>query len=265
MKVKTSDLLNSFKYKRLTTNEFVMVCNSVHDHYYSYNKTVYKSSKDSVTITCPVHGDFQQVADTHKSGRGCTKCGKVKTSVFMKVRQSKLKLSTDVFKERAEAKHGSLYDYSKVEFDLTSDKVTIVCPKHGDFIQEVTKHLIGSKCPKCCNEQVKNGWSTTVWKEVAKKSSNFNGFKLYIIKLYNGNEVFYKIGKTFRSIAERSGNIPYSMDVLVSIEASAEYVSKLEKELQSINKEHSYSPSKSFFGCKECFSKVVFKGITYED
>lgn len=32
---------------------------------------------------------------------------------------------------------------------LTTDKVEIVCPKHGVFVQCMANHLRGEGCPKC--------------------------------------------------------------------------------------------------------------------
>ena len=34
-----------------------------------------------IIITCPIHGDFSQRVDGHLSGRGCKKCGHIKTGL----------------------------------------------------------------------------------------------------------------------------------------------------------------------------------------
>ena len=54
------------------------------------------------------------------------------------------------FIEEARNLHGDKYDYSRVSYNRTIDKVIIVCPFHGEFIKEPRKH-IGRKegCPKC--------------------------------------------------------------------------------------------------------------------
>jgi hypothetical protein len=59
------------------------------------------------------------------------------------------KLTTAEFKEKAIAVHGNRYDYSKVEYKGTHDKVIIICPEHGEFEQTPNKHLRGQGCPKC--------------------------------------------------------------------------------------------------------------------
>lgn len=60
----------------LTTEEFITRSSLRHNNIYDYSKTVYKSSRELVTITCKKHGDFDQVAYYHlNGGNGCPKCG----------------------------------------------------------------------------------------------------------------------------------------------------------------------------------------------
>ena len=53
------------------------------------------------------------------------------------------------FVEEARKIHGDKYDYKSVDFIKKTDKVDIVCPKHGVFKQMVKLHLKGCGCPKC--------------------------------------------------------------------------------------------------------------------
>ncbi|QJT71118.1 hypothetical protein GR11A_00081 [Vibrio phage vB_VcorM_GR11A] len=55
------------------------------------------------------------------------------------------------FIEKSTLKHGNKYDYSKVEYVNARTKVTIVCPKHGDFEQQPYSHQMGCGCPNCAN------------------------------------------------------------------------------------------------------------------
>ncbi len=59
------------------------------------------------------------------------------------------RVSKDEFLLRAIEKHGNKYDYSKVEYYTTKDKVCIICPEHGEFWQIPEKHMNGQGCPKC--------------------------------------------------------------------------------------------------------------------
>lgn len=65
---------SQIKSQTMTLEEFVKRSNIIHDGFYSYFKSVYVTSKDNITITCPDHGDFAQIAGNHLSGVGCPKC-----------------------------------------------------------------------------------------------------------------------------------------------------------------------------------------------
>lgn len=60
---------------------------------------------------------------------------------------------SDIFIEKAKKIHSNKYNYSKVFFEKTEDKVCIICPEHGEFWQTVHSHLQGHGCPKCSIEQ----------------------------------------------------------------------------------------------------------------
>lgn len=45
--------------------------------------------------------------------------------------------------------HGDRYDYSKVDYMGARTKVTIGCPKHGDFEQTPDRHKNGQGCRRC--------------------------------------------------------------------------------------------------------------------
>lgn len=55
---------------------FINKAKKVHGNKYDYTKTNYVNNASKVVITCPVHGDFTQVAGTHsrKRGSGCPSC-----------------------------------------------------------------------------------------------------------------------------------------------------------------------------------------------
>lgn len=59
---------------RLTFKNFLIKANDVHANKYKYKNYIKASAK--VTITCPMHGDFEQEATGHMAGKGCPKCGK---------------------------------------------------------------------------------------------------------------------------------------------------------------------------------------------
>ena len=62
--------------------------------------------------------------------------------------------------------YGDKYDYYKVNYMGSENKVCIVCPKHGEFWQTPHRHLMGDKCPKC---SVKSKLSNSSFVERARK------------------------------------------------------------------------------------------------
>lgn len=66
------------------------------------------------------------------------------------------KLTQEEYIQRANTVHNNYYDYSKVVYKGKDNKVIIICPIHGEFLQTAATHIYQkSGCPKCC--VIKNG------------------------------------------------------------------------------------------------------------
>jgi len=59
------------------------------------------------------------------------------------------KYSLEGFIEKCKKVHGDLYDYSKVIYQSVTEKIVIICKKHGEFNQLAEDHLKGIGCPIC--------------------------------------------------------------------------------------------------------------------
>ena len=131
--------------KRITTEQFIEKARAVHGDKYDYSKVVYIRRKNKVKVVCPLHGDFLVRGCKHLVGRGCPKCrGKT---------VSPRKLTTEIFIQRAKARHGDRYDYSKAVYTGSNHKIEIGCKKHGFFWVRASSHLGTDKaCPKCGKE-----------------------------------------------------------------------------------------------------------------
>lgn len=68
---------------RLTHDEFIRRCTRIHGGKFDYSKTQFYKVRLFVTITCPVHGDFEQRAASHLNGNGCKHCRDDRASVKM--------------------------------------------------------------------------------------------------------------------------------------------------------------------------------------
>ena len=127
--------------KTLTNKEFINKAQKIHNNKYDYSKTNYINTYTKVSIICPKHGEFYQTPKNHLKGCGCSKCKSDKISNrFISNTKDFIKKYKKLIPE---------YDYSKVEYKKSNQKVKIICPIHGEF--EITPNSLqqGSRCPKC--------------------------------------------------------------------------------------------------------------------
>ena len=64
------------KEYRLCQDTFLERAKATHGKRYDYSKSVYINKRTKVVITCPIHGDFEQLPMNHVRGQGCPICGK---------------------------------------------------------------------------------------------------------------------------------------------------------------------------------------------
>lgn len=55
-------------------NDFIKKSKQIHGEKYDYSKVNYINARKKVIITCPRHGDFEQLVTHHLKGCGCPKC-----------------------------------------------------------------------------------------------------------------------------------------------------------------------------------------------
>lgn len=138
---KCANIIISDKLKS-TTSDFINKSNLKHNYKYDYSKVEYKSYDDYVTIICKEHGEFKQKAGNHLTGKGCYRCG-----------INKAKKDNEYFINKSNIIHNYKYDYSKVEYKYTHEKVIIICPIHGEFLQLPLNHLRGHGCSICSSSK----------------------------------------------------------------------------------------------------------------
>lgn len=201
----------------MTTEEFIKKAKKVHGDRYGYDKVVYIKSNIKVVIQCKDHGEFTQTPNKHLLNNGCHKCGILSI-------KNKVSGNNKDFIDKSKLIHGDKYDYSLVKYNRSGIKVKIICKYHGVFEQRPNDHLSGKGCIGCrinnaSIQQGKNptGWNINNWEKAAKKSKNFDSFKVYVIRCYDSTEQFYKIGRTYRDIKKRfycNEVMPYRYEVL---------------------------------------------------
>ena len=155
---------------KLTTEEFIKKARSVHGDRYDYSKVEYKGNKVRVTIICKEHGEFTQTPSKHYIKRGCPICSKyshIKNPIHVI-------FSTEDFINKARSVHGDKYNYSKVEYTNNRNKVTIICPIHGEFQQTPYSHLEGHGCFPCSRNRA-NDMMRYSTEDFINKARNIHG------------------------------------------------------------------------------------------
>lgn len=131
--------LQGMSPNKVTVNRFKIKSAEIHNNKYDYSLIrEIKGNNDKVKIVCREHGIFEQRVSNHMNLKdGCPKCSKYDKWV-------KEELISE-FKRI----HFDKYNYSLVDFKSVSEKIKIICPKHGEFLQNINKHLSGQGCKFC--------------------------------------------------------------------------------------------------------------------
>lgn len=171
-------------FKKLTLVQFIEKARLIHGDRFDYSRAVYINNSTKILIICPVHGEFWQKPANHLQGKGCSKCNYEKKSHLQMFTLNK-------FIQKAIIKHNYFYDYSKSIYDGIFNKLTIICPIHGEFQQTPHNHLNGQGCRKCFKEQftLKHPTKLTI-EEFIKRAIALHGNK------YDYNKAVYINAKT---------------------------------------------------------------------
>lgn len=126
----------------LNTEIFIENARAIHGDRYDYSESVFVGTKVPIQIRCKVHNMvFEQVYDSHIHQKsGCPHC-------FGK----RLK-GMETFLLEAAGVHGDRYDYSRAVYTHKASKMSIVCEKHGEFLQRPADHIHQKQgCPRCAH------------------------------------------------------------------------------------------------------------------
>lgn len=132
--------------KKHTKESIIEKFKQTHGDFYDYSKMEYSTIRKPIKIICPIHGEFEQMPQTHIRGSGCQECAKIKNSIDTK---SRFGYSYEKLVEIFNEKHNNKYTYPKFEYINTYQKIDIICPIHGVFNQQIHSHKNRSGCPEC--------------------------------------------------------------------------------------------------------------------
>jgi hypothetical protein len=146
-KPEVSPTTGRFVKKNHADETFEQKARKTHGDKYRYDKVQLGSNVDvKVTITCPEHGDFEQIPRFHLKGQGCPQCR------IIKVGDDK-RGTKESFISNAIRVHGHTFDYARVAYINDKTPVLIGCKVHGFFSQKPNTHLNGAGCRICSEER----------------------------------------------------------------------------------------------------------------
>lgn len=99
-----------------------------------------------------------------------------------------VKFTKEDFIKNSNKIHDNKYDYSLVEYEKSSKKVTIICEKHGEFQQRASNHLRGRGCVLCKKSKM---YDTKKFIEMSNSIHN---------NVYEYNKTSYKGSHTYVTI-----------------------------------------------------------------
>lgn len=217
------------------------------DYGFDSIKKIPENKEELINLKCPLHGIFTKKLKDLLRKVGCNECSK-------KLRASKKFKSKEYYVEISHKIHYGFYDYSKFIYNKCIDKGIITCPIHGDFEQSFHHHVnLRRGCSDCGRKM--QGYSKSKFVKFCERNNNGIG-TLYIIRCFNENEEFYKIGRTSVSIKTRfsgSKKMPYQYEIVQEIQDKSENIFDLEYILHAYFKSLKYCPLKKFKGHNECF------------
>ena len=232
-----------------THNEFISESEAIHKGLYDYTETKYLRSNKEVDIRCRIHGIFSMTPSSHLRGCGCQACGRIRTKEGIK------KSHEDFIKDCLKV-HGNRFSYDKTFYKGTFNKVTVTCRTHGDFNVKPSNFLNQKGCPKC--SFLDRGYSRTDFVSRCKRNNSGLG-NVYIIKCYDENEVFYKIGIASTNIEDRydsNQKMPYKYELVEEHSTEPEKAYNAENHVLREMAKYSYQPNIQFKGKTECFSTL---------
>lgn len=150
--------------KALSQEYYLKKADETHTGFFTYDMPQGVRADSKIRICCPFHGWFEQRLANHLAGAGCPTCSG---------------RGVDWLK-RFKSVHSDTYDYSKVAFTTSKNKVEIVCKKHGSFFQTPENHYRGGQgCPQCKGDKIRKTKQMPISDFIKKSQKLHNNYFTY--------------------------------------------------------------------------------------
>lgn len=241
-------------YKR----EYQKECSELYPHN-DYTDIIYSGNKGRIkNIRCIEHDEYFDISSArgHKKGRGIY-CPKCKEQRELERLEAKRQEYIEIFNKKHNGRYG---DYSDFVYYGRYKNSTFICPDHGEFKQTPISHANTVYGCQKCGAEAGHGYSKSSY----IKACGNRVCSLYLVRIYNDRESFYKVGISvnikdrFSDLRKDSG---YRSELMSVIEGTAEEVWELEYRIKRDYKMFSYIPNNVFAGHTECYGEEGLESL----
>lgn len=229
----------------------------IHNGYYSYHLIeTYIGSEKPVKIFCTKHGEFMQSLYNHAKKHGCKKCSDhIRVSRDFGIHRE---VFLNKFKEKFDSKLEITGNYVN-----NSTRIEYKCLKCNIKYENTPNKLLAKNNKGCayCYGNGKNKQTIQYFEKYKGLLTKDIGY-LYIVRLFNENENFIKIGITKEeSCKTRFEKIPYRKDILFIQENNMYNCFKIEQLTLFNFKKHKYNPKTWFGGATELLDLKIYNDV----
>ena len=132
-------------------DDFLAEAKAIHGDVYGYKREDYTNATTPMRVYCKIHNKFFTTSPTrHINGQhtGCPICSSEKKS-------SSTRTPQEQFISKCRSVHGDTYDLTKVCYAGSTNKIEVICYKHGPFFPSAGNFIhSASGCPSCGRESV---------------------------------------------------------------------------------------------------------------
>ena len=185
-------------------NKFINAANIKFDNYYDYSNINYINSYTPIELECPNHGSFKVIPKNHIQRRqGCPICDSNKSRYA-----TKRTAEFDEFVKRSILQHGERYIYLPENFTKMRERMSIICPTHGEFSQEAKYHVKAKVGCKHCYFDLRidmrknGGYTLEYFKMYPDEKVKSSQLYTVMIEFENGDKCI-KLGITTKSVKQR--------------------------------------------------------------
>lgn len=165
------------------TKSFIEKARQVHGDAYIYSHVEYIRANQEVCIECPIHGVFRQQPASHLQGRGCPKCGVLRSN-------NKKAVSYEEFIQKVKHNNHCDLTVSKEDFGRFSsnEHVSVMCKTHNIGFKKCSQTLtrpnsFGTHCPEGMREIRKS----KVFKDFCERGHDVHKGKYYYYDIVVSN------------------------------------------------------------------------------